>query len=671
MSDADDDLRRRVGNLERVVAALRDEVARLAPPGAAGRVPPTPESARRPPAAAPAPPPTPPSSLGAGMERPRTPRPSSEERASRLEHLVGRYGVLALATLTIIAAVGTFVSWAAMHGLLGPSTRVVLGLMLAAGLAAAGLRLRRREPSFGSALLALALVVVEVCAWAAGPGLRLIPDPAAFALAAVASAALAAYARLQTDEALWCIGVAGAAVAPFVATDRAGSALGLALYGAGVGVAAAAGIGRVDWPHARRTLAALALVYAAALQLAQAPPVWGPMLGVGVPFAILLAGVLPFTSEVLVRPRLRAQGIVAGLAAVAASALVSTGDARRTALLLMGGLIVWLAVADHTRTLPAAGASAGGEGDGEAAELFAPAWFDGAWIPLLFATAAAYAWPAAGWGRAGVLAAAAVAGAAAVSRRGTGASRDALSLAVGLCALGAGAAAPWVRPIGYPITNAALAVLFMAALRWRPSASWLAAGAMAMGAAAVHTWILMAERVPFRYVPFATRPSLAALAVLAACLVGASWSEAMARGLAAPDRRDAVAPGGEWPGGAREVQRWALAAPWVWAFVWAHRELAAAWSPSIATFALVSLEVAVAVALVWVGRQRDTRLMRHAGLLLAVVAAVRALTAVHAVASVSLRIASYLVVSAFLLGIAYLYRRRGQDAGAAADRVEI
>ena len=667
MSDANDDLRRRVGNLERVVAALREEVARLAPPGAAARVPPAPASERRPtasPAAA-----APVVSATVGTERPRAPRPSSAERASHLEHLVGRYGVLALATLTIIAAVGTFVSWAAMRGLLGPSTRVVLGLMLAAGLAAAGLRLRRREPSFGSALLALALVVVEVCAWAAGPGLRLIPDPAAFALAAVASAALAAYARLQTDEALWCIGVAGAAVAPFVATDPAGSALGLALYGAGVGVAAAAGIGRVDWPYARRTLAALALVYAAALQLAQAPPVWGPMLGVGVPFTILLAGVLPFTSEALVRPRLRAQGVVAGLAAAAASALVSAGDARRTALLLVGGLIVWLAVADHTRTWPAAGVSV--EGDENAAEPFTASWFDGAWIPLLFATAAAYAWPAAGWGRSGVLAAAAVAGIAAVSRRGSGGARDALALAVGLCALGAGGVAPWAWPIGYPITNAALAVLLMAAMRWRPSASWLAAGVVALGAAAIHTWILMAARVPFRYVPFATRPSLAALAVLAACLVAASWAEAMARGLAAPDRRDAVAPGGEWPGGAREVQRWALAAPWVWAFVWAHRELAAAWSPSIATFALVSLEVAVAVALVWVGRQRDARLMRHGGLLLAVVAAVRALTAVHAVASVSMKIASYLVVSAFLLGIAYLYRRRGQEAGATADRVDI
>ncbi|MGH7690161.1 MAG: hypothetical protein ACREN3_11200, partial [Gemmatimonadaceae bacterium] len=120
----------------------------------------------------------------------------------------------------------------------------------------------------------------------------------------------------------------------------------------------------------------------------------------------------------------------------------------------------------------------------------------------------------------------------------------------------------------------------------------------------------------------------------------------------------------------RAVRQWARAAPWIWAFLWAHGELGHAWSPSIATFAVVSLEAGVAVTLVWVGRERGARVMRHAGLLLAVVGAVRALTAVNAVASVSMRIASYLVVSAFLLGIAYWYRRRGTALGVAADRVE-
>ncbi|MDE3053595.1 MAG: DUF2339 domain-containing protein, partial [Gemmatimonadota bacterium] len=76
---------------------------------------------------------------------------------------MGRYGALALATITTLAAVATFVSWAAARGLLGPRTRVVLGLVLAAGLAAGGLRRRRRERSFGAALVALALGVLHVC----------------------------------------------------------------------------------------------------------------------------------------------------------------------------------------------------------------------------------------------------------------------------------------------------------------------------------------------------------------------------------------------------------------------------------------------------------------------------------------------------------------------------
>src|SRR5437016_13911641 len=36
-----------------------------------------------------------------------------------LETLVGRYGMLGLATLLALAAIGTFVSWAVAHGLLG------------------------------------------------------------------------------------------------------------------------------------------------------------------------------------------------------------------------------------------------------------------------------------------------------------------------------------------------------------------------------------------------------------------------------------------------------------------------------------------------------------------------------------------------------------------------
>ncbi|HEX8726138.1 MAG TPA: DUF2339 domain-containing protein, partial [Gemmatimonadaceae bacterium] len=394
MTAPDDELRLRVADLEREVAALRREVARLAE--ARTRVPLIAAPPRR---AADAPAPI--EAAGAVQFRPR---PSREERARRVEDLVGRYGVLALATLTTVAAVGTFVSWAAMHGLLGPTARVVLGLILAAALAGSGLRIRRREPSFGSALLALALVVVQVCAWAAGPGLHLVPGAAAFALAALASVALAAFARLETEEPLWCIGVAGAAVAPFVAIERSGSVYGLAAYGAVVGVLAAAGIAAKRWRYAQWTLAAVAILYVLSLQFAGNPVRWGPLVAVGVPFVIIVAGILPLTEAELVRGRVRAQGVLAALAAVAAAVQAGAGDARRTGMVLLAGVAVWLLIAHRTRNAPVAAPSADG-----VAELQGGAWIDGALVPFLLAGAAAYAWPGAGWGRAAVFGAAAAA----------------------------------------------------------------------------------------------------------------------------------------------------------------------------------------------------------------------------------------------------------------------
>ncbi|MGZ6126547.1 MAG: DUF2339 domain-containing protein, partial [Myxococcales bacterium] len=123
-----------------------------------------------------------------------------------LETLVGRYGMLALATLLALAAAGTFVGWAISHGLLGPSVRVGLGLLAAAGLAVWGIWLRRRERSFGDSILGLSLAIVHVCAWAAGPSLHLVPPFAALVLSAAASVALAAFALLEGDEPLWCVG---------------------------------------------------------------------------------------------------------------------------------------------------------------------------------------------------------------------------------------------------------------------------------------------------------------------------------------------------------------------------------------------------------------------------------------------------------------------------------
>src|SRR3954468_9988642 len=120
-------------SLEGPVAALEREVRQLR--AALGRTRATAESpftpAARPearPVAAPA----------------AAPRPPVAPRLD-LETLIGRYGMLGLATLLALAAIGTFVSWAVAHGLLGPTPRVALGLIAAAGIGAAGLKLRPRS----------------------------------------------------------------------------------------------------------------------------------------------------------------------------------------------------------------------------------------------------------------------------------------------------------------------------------------------------------------------------------------------------------------------------------------------------------------------------------------------------------------------------------------------
>jgi hypothetical protein len=631
VAGVDDDLRLRVADLELAVSALRAEVARLSPrEGAPG--PPAPATAAPARSAVP-------------------PTGSARKPGADLERVVGRYGALALATLTTLAAVATFVSWAAARGLLGPTTRVVLGLALAAALAGTGLRLRRRERAFGSALLALALAVVHVCAWAAGPELHLVGDSAAFALAAAGSVGLAAFALAEREAPLWSIGFAGAALAPFVTMQHAGSLVMLAAYGALVIVAGAAGIGGRRWILAERTLALMTAVYALMLALPAPAPSWGPLLAVAVPLTVALAGLVPATELALVRPRLRTQGVIAGFAALWAGARAAPLAAGRVSVLLGVGGLVWLLLTDRTSRAPLV--RQGAQRD----DMLAASWVDGFVVPLLFVAAAAYGARGGLWSTPAVLAIAALALGAALSRRDAVPERDALVLAAAAAALAASALAPWRSPIGRPVTDAALGLAFAAALRWRPSYSWLVAGTVALVAAASNTWILMFERAPFAYVPFASRPSLAALVVVAALAAVAWRADALATALvdAVPDhaaRAERDAP---------VVRRWMRSAPWIWAFVWVHRELAGAWAYAVSTLALVSYEAAVAVILVGLGRARDVRRMRQAGLLLAVIAAVRALVAVDGVRSVSLRIASYLVASVFLLGIAYWYRRRGAD----------
>ena len=149
-----------------------------------------------------------------------------------LEKLFGRYGTLAVASLAILMGVGTFLSWAIEHGYLGATVRVILGFIGAGAVAVVGLWIReKRDVRFGNVLLALSLAIVHVDAWAAGPYLHVLSTIAAFAIAAGASAALAALALTSEERTLFAIGFAGALIAPFVTASEPGSIVMLLTYG--------------------------------------------------------------------------------------------------------------------------------------------------------------------------------------------------------------------------------------------------------------------------------------------------------------------------------------------------------------------------------------------------------------------------------------------------------
>lgn len=163
-----------------------------------------------------------------GIERLR----GNDRRPLDLESLIGRYGTLALASLTILLGAGAFLSWAIAHSKIGPGVRVFLGALGAGVVAAVGWRLRTRGSlRFGSTLLALALALVHVDAWGAGPYLKLVTSPVALSIAAAASIALALLAWVNDEEALFSVGVGGALVAPFVTSSDSGNIVALLIYG--------------------------------------------------------------------------------------------------------------------------------------------------------------------------------------------------------------------------------------------------------------------------------------------------------------------------------------------------------------------------------------------------------------------------------------------------------
>jgi hypothetical protein len=580
--------------------------------------------------------------------KPRVARPVVDLDAQQIERFLGRYGMLLIAVLAAAAAVGSFMSWAITHGYIHftPAMRVAAGLVFAAAIGTWGLKLRRRERSFGSSMVGLALVLVHICAYAVGPGLHLLPTVVAFAFAALVSWALALFAIQERDEPLWCLGLAGAAVAPFVTSRGQGSVYALLAYGAIVTFPAALAIRDREWRVGWWVFYAVAFLYTtAAASVGADQGDAGVVLTLAFPLAIAAGAVLPFAPD----PRKR--GALRWLVAVAVLAALiykwELRDPRLTVSIAVSvAALVSIALFDRVAELPASSGVPAGRRHPHVMD-----WVDAAVLPILLFRLFAGVLPRA-WGTAAdVCMLAALAWFSA--RRPIGPLRDAAACAAVAVGLWLIALLPLEAPGGNVIASVMLGVVSLYAHIRLPSRGWLAGGCAVLAAAAAQAAVALFAREAYAFTPFATEASLTAAVVVVGLAIVARYRRELAQA-AATSLGDA--PRADRVKSVRLLGRALWLAPWVWGFVWVMIELAMAYSASTSTLLLVVYFAATAVASVAAGRVRRSPPLRRTGLALALLAAGTAIYGATTYFDVGARIAAYLVTSGFLLDIAYWYR---------------
>ena len=630
-----DALEQAVRDLAREVERLRADVRdmRRDSPADASRLD---VEAARP--SAPLPPPRPrPATTPMGTARRRGERPAWQSIG--IETLIGRYGALALAALAILLGIGVFLSWAVEHIRLGPVARIALGALTAAAMAGLGAWLRGRGARrFGNVLFGLALAIAHVVAWGAGPYLGVVPSSVALGAAALASAALAVLAWREDAEALFAVGLGGALIAPFVTSAGESAVIALLIFGLVVVGSGVLAIGDRAWLVARRLImtgvglyagAALAMPGGALGNLGDAAARAAPAT-----FALACAWIALLRGGVPHRLAIGRAALAVGIVALLTAGL-ARDNALHTELIVVAILVTVTSYAMMHRVTP----------DVRVAVV----------IPLGALGAALTAIPDAASTLGALLAAGWAAAAAAASQLTPASDEAPIGLPAAPASAGhhsvavlAAALAAFLflhdRPIACLIAFAIIAAsAALVSLRVTP-VGLVAATVLVLVFASVWSTALLQERLSYAYRPFLTRESAAAAAVVGAWW---AWSWAATR----------------WNDGS--LQR-SLAAVRLLAaavtFAWGYIELARAFSRDVSTFLVILYLAAFGVAAILLGRARTLPLARHAGLALAIIGGVRALVQASEL-GFGLRIATYLVVGAFLLGVAYLYRATSDPAG--------
>ncbi len=607
-----------------------------------------------------------------------------------LETLVGRYAAVAVGALVLLMGVGAFLTWAVENFTLAPAARVALGALGAAALAALGERLRHRDGAqrFGEVLLALALAVVHVDAWAAGPYLHVVNAEWALAVAAAASGALTALAWRTRQQSLFVVGVGGALLAPFVSGVADVHPLVRPVYGwlvltAGLAALVRGTDARRPWRGAARLLGAGTAMYA----FAQLDPGVSARTAAGAPSGLLLGDLLhdhevasAFTLACAAGPLAILFRRVRGGAGPSARGDATSALLARLALaeLSTAAVVLWAAAGASVRSTPslvgyALAAMAGTQlitavlGAALPAAVTAAEFaLAGLALPLATLGAALVALGRAGTpmaaGVAALWSALSAAGVAAVwrgTRRTAGEARAGADPRLGPQLAAAGFASAialvdWTRAYDVPRlallgAHGALAAAVFARAPGRGGGRdgrpllALAAPLGVLAAAAVWGAVQLAARPAFGYVPFLTGPSAAVAVVVGgwAVCAGAVWHAG-----------DDLLP--------RTERAAVVAVAAAVALLWGREELAHAFAPDVATFLLVGYFAVAGVGALAVGRARRVAAARQAGLALALYAALKAIVEVSQLDSVALRVGSYLLVGGFLLGVGYWYRAGAQ-----------
>ncbi len=620
-----------VRSLNQQLVDLRSEVSALrgtSPPAASSAAPGTTEAespAARPRDARP---------QAAPYEPPRThdapaggtpPRPAGERPASRaadgnvpaldIEEIVGRYGTIALATLALLAGMGAFLTWAVAHGLLGPTQRVILGALGAAMVGGIGWWLRARGTvRFGNTLLALSLALLHLDLWAAGPRLHVIPSSVALVIVAAASVALATLALRTAEEPLFCVGLGGALLAPFVTSTGGGSATMLAAFGWLVIAGAIAAIATRRWHFAIAITGAGCFVYAVAAQgLLQASSPWTerttPVL-----FALACAWAALAWGVPAVRARLALGFLVVAAGALLGSSLSGWQTPTLVTLGLLG-TVTSLAAPRRGRTpapwkLGAVVLLPLGFLGATVARMENADSLLGAFVALLWFTLAC--------------------GAALIDED----DRELHSITA--CA--ASAIAIFLPLVHHPAwciaALAAHAAIWSLVMRERDYAALVVPIAAVITVASLFSFALILDRPAYRYTPFLTSPSYAALASTVAIWIFSRCALRLTR-----------------------VNLEILTAlPALVAFVWIRTELAHAFSYDISVFLLIVFYALAGIGAIFYGRRRLSAPARAVGLALACYAALKALIHAWSLSAIALRVGACLLAGAFIALVAYWYR---------------